>query len=272
MSNPWQKSCEQLNHRAFDAIREALRECEGEGENWPSLCVLNEIAVKRRVVNTNGRAIRFVAPVDATSSAMQYETSIAATGEIPTRENFHDLFNALQWLSFPKLKDAINAGHVRLLQERGEAEARERSVPRDVLTMFDESGIIVASSDESLLQLIRDFSWRTVFVERREQVKRDVRFLLCGHGLLEKSLAPFIGITAKAILLHVDANTLDDPAALDSKAAEWLSTSENLTDARHLSPMPLLGIPGWDARSEDAAFYDNTQYFRAGYSRTREGN
>jgi hypothetical protein len=269
MNNLWQKSREPLNHHAFDAIREALRECDSK--TWPSLSVLNEIAVERRVVNANGRATRFVAPVDATSSAMQYETSIAATGEIPTRENFHDLFNALQWLSFPKLKSAINAGHVRLLQERGDAEARERSVPRDVLTMFDESGIIVASCDEALLQLIRDFSWRTIFVERREQVKRDMRFLLCGHGLLEKSLAPFIGITAKAILLHVDANTLNDPAALDLMAAHWLSKPENLTDARNLSPMPLLGIPGWDARSEDAAFYSNTQYFRAGYSRAREG-
>jgi Protein of unknown function (DUF3025) len=265
----WQKSREQLNHPAFDAIRGPLHECGGE--TWPSLLTLNEIAAKRCTVNANGRMIRFVAPADTTSSAMQYETSIAATGEIPTRGNFHDLFNALQWLSFPALKSAINAGHVRLLQARGDAEARERSVPRDVLTMFDESGIIVASSDETLLQLIREFSWRQLFVERREQAKRDMRFLLCGHGLLEKSLAPFIGITAKAILLHVDANMLDDPAALDLRAARWLSEPDHLADARNLSPMPLLGIPGWDARSEDAAFYGNTQYFRGGYSRRRVG-
>jgi Protein of unknown function (DUF3025) len=269
MASTWQKSRERLNHPAFDAIREPLRECDGE--TWPTLLTLNEIAAKRCTVNANGRVVRFAAPMDATSSAMQYETSIAATGEIPTRENFHDLFNALQWLSFPKLKGAINAGHVRLLEERGDAEARERSVPRDVLTMFDESGIIVASCDETLLQLIRNFSWRQFFVERREQVKRDMRFLLCGHGLLEKSLAPFIGITAKAILLHVDANTLDDLAALDLCAARWLSEPDNLTDARNLSPMPLLGIPGWDVRNEDAAFYGNTQYFRAGYTRSREG-
>jgi Protein of unknown function (DUF3025) len=269
MSGAWQKSRERLNHPAFDAIREPLRGCDGE--TWPALSALNKIALERRVVNANGRAIRFVAPADATSSAMQYETSIAATGEIPTRENFHDLFNALQWLSFPKLKSAINAGHVRLLQARGDAEARERSVPRDVLTMFDESGIIVASCDETLLQLIREFSWRQLFVERREQVKRDMRFLLCGHGLLEKSLVPFIGITAKAILLHVDANTLDDLAALDLCAARWLSEPDNLADARNLSPMPLLGIPGWDARNEDTAFYNNTQYFRPGYTRRREG-
>jgi Protein of unknown function (DUF3025) len=268
MNNLWRDTGERLIHAAFDAIRPALRELDGQ--YWPTLAALNELAAERGIVSANGYAIDFVASMDTSSSAMQYETSIAATGEIPTRENFHDLFNALQWLSFPKLKSAINAGHARMLGERGDAEARTRSVPRDVLTMFDESGIIVASSDESLLQVIRNFSWQQLFVERREDVRRNMRFLLCGHGLLEKSLAPFIGITAKAILLHVDHATLDDRATLDGCAADWLRDTRNLADARNLSPLPLLGIPGWDARNEDAAFYDNTHYFRPGYTRARE--
>jgi Protein of unknown function (DUF3025) len=269
MSNLWKKVRETLDESRFAAIHSALRELGGN--RWPTLAALNQLAAKPHFINARGLAIRFVAPVGATSSAMQYETSIAATGEIPTRENLHDLFNALQWLSFPQLKSAINAGHAHMLEVRGDTEARARSVPRDVLTMFDESGIIVASSDVSLLQLIRDFSWRELFVDRRVQVKQSMRFLLCGHGLLEKSLAPFVGITAKAILLHVDTTTLDDAAALDALAAQWLSDADNLTDARNLSPMPLLGIPDWDVRNEDAAFYDNAQYFRPGYTRSREG-
>jgi Protein of unknown function (DUF3025) len=269
MNNLWRDAGERLTHAAFDAIRPALRELDGQ--YWPTPAALNELAAERRIVSANRQAIRFVAPMNATSSAMQYETSIVATGEIPTRENFHDLFNALQWLSFPKLKGAINAGHARMLGEGGDVEARARSVPRDVLTMFDESGIIVASCDETLLQLIRDFSWQQLFIERREHVKREMRFLLCGHGLLEKSLAPFIGITAKAILLHVDHATLDDQATLDGCAADWLRDARNLADARNLSPLPLLGIPGWDARNEDAAFYSNTNYFRPGYTRARDG-
>jgi hypothetical protein len=223
------------------------------------------MAATRHAVNAVGLPIQFVAPSDLSVSAMQYETQIANTGEIPTRENWHDLFNALAWLNFPQIKATINKLHAQYLEARGPAEARSRSIARDVLTMFDESGIIVASRDASLLQLIRDFQWKTLFVTRRDDVLRDMRFSLCGHGLLEKSLSPFIGMTAKAILLDVDAVTLDDPEAIDGLAASWLSCEENLAEARNLSPLPLLGIPGWDARNLDATFYDNAQYFRPGY-------
>jgi hypothetical protein len=264
MSNLWHDVQAQLSHSAFDAIRGLLSELDNSV--WPTLAALNHLAATRNITNAGGQPIRFVAPASTSASAMQYESAIAATGEIPTRDNFHDLFNALQWLRFPQLKSAINAGHAALLRTHGDTEARARSVPRDVLTMFDESGIIVASRDESLLQLIRGFSWRQLFVERRAQTQHDMRFLLCGHGLLEKSLAPFIGITAKAILLHVDGALLDDTAALDARAAAWLRNAENLRDARNLSPLPLLGIPGWDVRNEEATFYDNTHYFRAGRS------
>lgn len=189
---------------------------------------------------------------------MQYETQIARSGEIPTRENWHDLLNALQWLAFPRTKAVINAQHVRRLE--GSGLNGKRSVERDVLTMFDESGIIVASSDTSLLQLIRDFQWRELFVTRRAEVKKNMRFALIGHGLLEKSLTPFIGITAKAMLLPIAADQHPDEAA-----AQWLSTDTNLAHARTLAPLPLLGIPGWDARNEDDSFYNNTAYFRSGY-------
>jgi hypothetical protein len=149
--------------------------------------------------------------------------------------------------------------HAKFLASLGEAEAKSRSKSRDVLTMFDESGIIVASHDESLLQLVRDFQWRTLFVERRQEVIPDMTFLLVGHGLLEKSLAPFIGITAKAMLLNVDRS-----ADFDLSAADWLRDESNLASSRMLAPLPILGIPGWDARNEDATFYDNVDYFRPG--------
>ncbi len=259
----WLAAQDGLKHAAFEGVRESI-EALGTSD-WPSLTSLNRHAVLQRITNAGGLAIQFVAPTEAGASAMQYETSIATTGDVPTRENWHDLFNAFAWLNFPKIKAATNAMHVKLLHAHGHAEARARSVPRDVLTMFDESGIIVASRDATLLQLIRDFQWKTLFVTRREDVLRDMRFSLCGHGLLEKSLAPFIGITAKAMLLEVDEATLDDHAEIDRQAANWLSREENLAEARNLSPLPLLGIPGWDARNLDKAFYDNAQYFRPGY-------
>ncbi len=252
----WHAAASALAAPFFDGVRPLLRELEGE--TWPSTATLNQLAAQHAVANARGRPIRFVTPSADAISAMRYETQIAETGEVPTRENWHDLFNALQWIAFPRLKSAINAQHARLLATGGAAEAAARSVARDVLTMFDESGVIVASRDSSLLDLIRRFQWRELFVERREQVMADMRFVLVGHGLMEKSLAPFIGITAKAMLLTTGNDSLD------RAAADWLTNPANLTDSHHLAPLPLLGIPGWDARNESASFYDDANYFRPG--------
>jgi hypothetical protein len=224
---------------------------------------LNSLAAQHRIVNARGELIQFVPPSTEANSATRYETRIAGTGQVPTRDNWHDLFNALQWIAFPQAKAAINAQHARLLAAGGMAEASARSAPRDVLTMFDESGVIVASADAALLDLIRRFEWRELFVARRSQVIANMRFVLVGHGLMEKSLSPFIGITAKAMLLEVDATS----GALDRVAADWLMDDTHLADSHPLAPLPLLGIPGWDARNKSAAFYDDTTYFRAGRRR-----
>jgi Protein of unknown function (DUF3025) len=253
----WQHAQTALSTPFFEAIRPSLIALDAN--TWPSIAALNALALANHIHHRNGLALQFVAAEDSIKSAMQYEGHIAATGEIPTRDVWHDLFNALQWLNFPLLKSTTNQLHNDYIL-RGNDAALPRSPQRDVLTMFDESGIIVASADSTLLQLIRDFQWRTLFVTRREDVIRHMRFRLSGHGLLEKSLSPFIGITAKAMLLHIN----DDDTNLDQHAADWLSVEANLSDSRNLAPLPLLGIPGWDERNEDAAFYDNTQYFRLG--------
>ncbi len=257
---------------AFDAVRENLTALSSTA--WPTLNELNLLATRRTLTNQGGLPICFVAPPDDESA--HYETRIADTGEIATRENWHDFFNAMQWLTFAKSKAMISAKHAALLALRGEAEAKARSIPRDVLTLFDEGGIVVASADESLLDCVRNFQWQTLFVERRADVIRDMRFFLCGHSVLEKMLDPFIGITAKALLLSVEHDFLALPmpaqvAHIDGRAAQWLESVESFTTTRVLHPLPILGIPGWDRRNEMATFYDDTHYFRVGYSRDRQG-
>lgn len=261
----WHAAANALAAPFYDGVRPLLRKLDGEA--WPALTQLNTLAARRQVVNARGAPVRFVPPVFEATSAMHYETRIADTGEVPTRDNWHDLFNALQWIAFPRLKSALNAQHARLLEAGGTAEAFARSAPRDVLTLFDESGVIVASTDATLLELIRHFQWRELFVARREAAIANLRFVLVGHGLMEKSLSPFIGITAKAMLLEVDGES----ASLDRAAANWLMDDSHLADSRRLAPLPLLGIPGWDARNESTTFYDDTSYFRAGRRRLRRG-
>ena len=257
----WPDAAAILETSFFDGIRAPLRQLQIQSkDSWPMLDQLNELSLRADARNPAGLPLRFVMPQSEATSAMHYETHIAKTGEVPTRDNWHDLFNALQWIVFPQMKSCLNAQHVRLLAAGGAKEATARSTPRDVLTMFDESGVVVASADESLLALIRDFDWRTLFVERRRDVEANMRFLLVGHGLMEKSLRPFIGLTAKAMLLNIDANN----TSMDLMVAEWLKDDANLQTSHRLAPLPLLGIPGWDARNNLPSFYENTDYFRPG--------
>ncbi len=261
----WSVVSARLGTPFFDSYRTALSGAHTT-KSWPTCETLNRLAAARDVRNHAGLPIRFIAP-NTDGSAMAYEQQIARTGEIPTREMLHDLFNAFQWLSFPRLKSAINAGHVSRLTAGGVEEAKSRSTARDVLTMFDESGVIISSSDASLLALVRNFQWKTLFVDRRADVVAQMRFLVVGHGLMEKALRPFIGITGKAILLEMESSTFQDPSKLDERAAAWLDNPANLVSATTLAPLPLLGVPGWDARNEVPAFYDNVDYFRPGRRR-----
>ncbi|MFM7460842.1 MAG: DUF3025 domain-containing protein [Burkholderiales bacterium] len=269
LTDAWVEVRERLETPIFASVAELLPTLDRQA--WPSLDVLNAISWDRGIGNAFQYPLRFVPPTNA-GSAISYETQIAARGEVPTRQNLHDLFNALQWLSFPRLKGTVNAEHVKRLQLSGETEAKTRSKARDVLTMFDESGVIVASTAPSLLSLLQNFAWRELFVARRADVLASMRFHLVGHGLMEKALAPFIGITGKAILLTVDPTDLDRAEALDVAASAWLCDENNLTSATNLSPLPLLGVPGWDPRNEHATFYDNTDYFRTGRLRNSNGS
>lgn len=266
----WSDARPRFSAPAFAAVR-TWHQSLSEG-TWPTADALNTLATRSAIQNHQGRAIRFVSPAGDGDVHQHYELRIAREGEIATRDNWHDLFNALQWLSFPQSKAMISALHAQMLSARGREEHRSRSMARDVLTLFDESGIIVTSSDPSLLDLIRNFQWKTLFVERRADAMRHMQFFLSGHSLLEKMLDPYIGIVGKALLIEVDDEFSSLPfarqlAEADRRAAAWLAALETVSTTRVLHPLPLLGVPGWDARNEAADFYDNTDYFRAGYAR-----
>lgn len=261
----WQRARQQFSTPSFDSVREPLDKLIDEIVP-PSNRRLNELAAG--IKNFCGQPIEFVAN-DGVSATSHYEIRIAESGEIATRENWHDFFNAMSWLSFPKAKSAISAKHAQLLSVLGPSELRARSTPRDVLTLFDEGGIIVTSRDESLLDLIRRFDWKTLFIGRRADVIADMRFYLFGHSMLEKALDPYVGVTAKAILFRVDQQFLSDSHReqiqhIDERAEAWLMDEANLSSAKNFAPLPWLGIPGWWQDNEAPSFYDNARYFRSG--------
>src|SRR5262249_45952739 len=149
-----------------------------------------------------GAPIRFIPP-GARREASTYEVRIFDTGEVQTRPgNWHDLFNALVWLAFPGTKAVLNRHHCgEIIARRGEPQ---RGTPRDVLTLFDEGGIVVASADAELSALLREFRWKQLFWTRRADVRRAMRFHVFGHAIYEKALAPHKGVTAKALVLDVE--------------------------------------------------------------------
>lgn len=201
----------------------------------------------------------------------QYEPRCYLTGEVQTRaDNWHDLLNALVWLTFPKAKAAINARHYQALQQALDPGIRsQRGAVRDTNTLMDESGVIVACADAELAQLLRDFQWRELFWQRRAEVQQHMGFYVFGHGLYEKTLQPYVGMTGQGIILDVAAEFFTwsqelQLAHLDEQMAKFWSNAENCRSTRELSPVPLLGVPGWCAENNDAGYYDNSAYFRPG--------
>jgi hypothetical protein len=84
--------------------------------------------------------LRFVAPSPADP---YYEVHLYETGCVATRtENWHDLFNALVWLAYPRTKAVINALHARQIPLEGGRRGRLR----DLLTIFEYPGWLPESA------------------------------------------------------------------------------------------------------------------------------
>lgn len=264
-----------LRSALFAPLHPILAELVTDG--FPTLQECNALLMARPsgIAVQSGAPLRFVAhqpgklPFEA-----QYEPRCYLTGEVPTRpDNWHDLFNALVWLTFPKAKSALNARHYHALVQEGTADKAEsgsqRGAIRDVNTLLDESGVLVVYTDPELAGLLRDFKWKELFWQRRKQVRTRMGFYIFGHGLYEKVLQPYIGMTGQGLLLAVEQEFFGWPLAqqlrhLDDLLSDHLDQPENFCSTRDLSPVPLLGVPGWDADNDSAAYYDNTAYFRSG--------
>jgi hypothetical protein len=214
--------------------------------------------------NESGHPIRF-APAESLVG-QPYETHIYQTGEVSTRAaNWHDLFNALVWARLPRIKVAMNTMHYR---EQCHLPPAIRGPVRDALTLFDESGVIIVSANPQILErlVMRDWS---VFMTGTSAWRNEVRLLVTGHAILEKCLDPYKSMTAHALVLQVDEPFLKQTGdkmirKLDTSLAQTILKNEILESTSCLSPLPLMGIPGWWAGGQqDFAFYDDPDVFRA---------
>jgi hypothetical protein len=239
-------------------------------DHFPTLAELNRLCAEREVVSGGGEPLEFV-PQEA-KTGEPYEKRVYAYGKVLTRNrNWHDLFNALVWLAFPRTKTALNARHFEsIAQSAGEGN---RDKNQDALTLFDESGVVVLYADDEMANLLQGFHWHELFWEERESVNERMKFVVFGHSLYEKALKPYIGFTGKGLLIKVDKAffALETDAQLnviDGLMADCLSTNGQIS-SRDLSPVPLLGVPGWWKDNEDVIFYANARYFRVDNSREK---
>ena len=138
-----------------------------------------------------------------------------------------------------------------------------RTRERDAATLVDESGLILACADAELVELLRRRAWKALFVEARARVEAAFVPLAVGHGMLDKLRLPWRGITAHVLVVPLAAGDPADPAviaALDAGAAARIHAAP--FSPASLLPLPVVGLPGWDAEALGLRLYDDVSVFR----------
>lgn len=216
--------------------------------------------------NHRGMPIRFV-PQEELPAGTPYEAHISATGRVPTRENLHDFFNALVWLSFPATKARLNALQSTEIEKsfnssRG-SEGRARGGLRDATTIFDENAAIFVARDDSVIDALHGHRWKSLFVDHRSDFGQTWEVWSFGHALMEKLVSPYKAITAHAWIVHSEADFFTLSAAekhvwMDEAVAKHLSDGLRTRD---FAALPVMGLPDWHSH-QDEKFYDDPAVFR----------
>ena len=229
---------------------------------------LNTLAAERGIRNHKNLAITFV-PQAALPQEMAYEAFISEAGQVPTRENLHDFFNALIWLSFPATKSRLNALQAAELAKAGtvSGSGKPRGAARDAATIFDENAALLvvqeSTAGEALITALRTHQWQSAFVQQRAMFGADAEVWLFGHALIEKLVRPYKAITAHTLVLSApDAFFAWDMEAkrvwIDQQVVAVLKQG---IMAKQLTPLPVLGVPNWCV-DQNEAFYADISVFR----------
>ncbi|SOY54476.1 DUF3025 domain-containing protein [Cupriavidus taiwanensis] len=214
--------------------------------------------------NARGLPLHFVAQ-QALPEGKAYEAHIHATGEVPTRDNLHDFFNALVWLHFPQAKRLLNQIQATVIAREGVQTTR--GGVRDAATLFDENAVLFLSEGDEHAEALRGFAWQRLFVAQRHAWDTACRVVPFGHALLEKLVRPYKAVTAHAWTLPLmpgGAHTLDKAVALSLQEAAAAGT---LRGGRCFAPLPVMGIPAWCDDNASPDFYTDTTVFRPGRMR-----
>ena len=247
----------------FDTVRPAALRMDLNAASV--IADFNRAAQSLALRNHRGLPLQFV-PQAELPEGSAYEEFIGAEGKVPTRDNLHDFFNGLIWLTFPRIKQQLNA--LQAAQIARDGVGKSRGPARDAATIFDENAALLVLRDNAegtaLENALRNHRWNEAFVERAAMFGEDAQVWLFGHALMEKLVAPYKAITAHTRIMRApdswfDAGEAQRRAWIDEMVAATLA-EEGLTNAA-FTPLPVLGIPGWWPQ-QDKEFYDDATVFR----------
>lgn len=190
-------------------------EALGAGAEFPSREQLTALHAAR-ALGAGVPALRFAPHVKRTRKQRSepidlealYDGSIAARCEVPTRDaDWHDLFNALVFVSFPRSKSALHVRQFAQLRLRVATDARKlpgtRSREQDALTLFDEGGSFIAG-DARALAAVRALPLEAFYPALRLLIeRRSVVVAPFGHALFEHKVAGLRGPSSFAYLLEL---------------------------------------------------------------------
>ncbi|HLT35058.1 MAG TPA: DUF3025 domain-containing protein, partial [Enhygromyxa sp.] len=127
-------------HRALELLVDTWPELEGDEP--PARSILAAI------VERAGLDWTLIEPAAATTG---YEAAVVE-GRIPTRErSWHDTFNVLAFVGFPRAKAALHRRCLELQRLRSGKPPRSRE--EDALTLIDETSLLLVGSIEAITEL-----------------------------------------------------------------------------------------------------------------------
>jgi len=259
----------------FSPLRELVAELSASNaDSWPRLDDYQRLLEQTTggLRSRNNAAIHFVDQQRRMPGFEHgYEPRIYLHGEVQTRrQNWHDLFQLFIWCQYPQTKIQLNALHYHAALERSVASPARlnRSPLENTITLFDECGVIIASSNPVLLQLIRDMQWWELFWLNRDRLAGQLHCIVFGHALYEKAMKPYPGLTANALLVDTDPafhqlGSRQQWHWLDRHVCNVFASTADSMNPRSLYPFPILGMPGWDRNNRNPDYYANRGYFRS---------
>lgn len=220
------------------------------GSDWPTLDALNAV-LATAVPRGDEPPLRFVAQTQALlRDGLHFERRIRQRGEIATRPgSWHDLFSALAWFGYPRLKLAMNALQC---EDIGRAADGNRTRRQQALAHVDEAGLLVASEDRAHLDAIDAHDWEWLFWKRREDFGRTIVVHVFGHALFELLREPHLTLAGKALLMQAPRGFCAQVFGarrrrLDATAAAAVTDGRLAADPADMPSLPLAGVP--DVRS-----------------------